>query len=105
MTVWIQLPAVAIQHDDSELKDLHILLELKMSVGGQQYIKPGLFGGAQEFAVQKRTPPLLRSGSYFVAWQEFSEWDWSSLVKQNKHQRGCAGTDKLCAAKSRTALT
>jgi hypothetical protein len=46
---------------------LTIRLELKMSVGGQEHIKASAFGGAQEFTVQQRTPPLLRSSLYLVA--------------------------------------
>jgi hypothetical protein len=75
------------QHDERDCANRQILLVADIFVGGDQHIKSGVLSCLQQFAVLELVPPSLRGCLDCVFFEEWTDRNWGTLVKENEHQR------------------
>lgn len=85
-------------HDDAGPQASDVLLELQVTIGGDQRVEPGTFGAAQQFTVACAAPPHLRHGAGIVAGQSLAESPGSdsSMRTSTRLQQCPTGYLKSC---------
>jgi hypothetical protein len=79
--------ACTTEHDDSKLALGEVLLELKISISGDEDGKARRFGRVEQRPVLEARPGLLLDGSNLVPCQNGRELSRELLIEQDAHAR------------------